>query len=339
MATYATSVPSAATDGQVRPSGDGRMDLFDIAKGVAIVCVVIFHVTDGYVRAGYLGQTDRYQFLYNCAYDFHVQLFTIIAGYFAYPKRTQWRYQVNRVTSLYWSYLLWSLFIVLLSKSFSSAVNTQLATGGMQTILFVPVLHMWYLLTLIVCTLGLFVVRGKWYFAGAAVLCLSVGVFTRGPFDCFYWFPFMLLGATLRHFRKLPPRNVRYFIVSCTLAFLGAWLAIQLDMNIRDWRFYWSNVAACYAVYYVCALITSPRMVKVLVFCGKASMAIYILHVIAGAGMRAVLHHLPHWVPTSVNMIACIAGAICLPLGVLLAARRLKIDKIVGLSPFSIVRT
>lgn len=315
----------------------GRLEYFDVAKGIAIICVVVFHDLGGYITAGLMRQTHLCRFLIDSAYNFHVQLFMIISGYFSFQKANQWKYQVNRVVSLYWSYLLWATLIIILSMSTNKSANKIYTIHDLQVVFWTPVLHMWFLHALIVCTVGLFFIRRRWHFIAAAGLCCVLGLYGGLLSGYGYWFLFMILGAYLKSVKQLPPLKMRFFLVSLAFAVAGVSLAERYDINIRDFRFIWSNLAACYSIFYLSTQLHSAKTVSVMAACGRASMPIYLAHVIVAATIRVSLKSI-HWIPVSVSEVICIVCSIATPWALYQFTKQLKLDKVVGFSGFTLIK-
>ena len=148
----------------------------------------------------------------------------------------------------------------------------------------------------------------------------------------------MLLGAYLKDVDRLPPLRGSYFIFSCMLAVVGVALAQRYSISIRDWRFFWSNLAACYAVFYLCAKLKSAKTISFFASCGMASMPIYLAHSIVAAAVRAGLHKAGRWFPGSVSIVVAIICSICIPWLLFRLTKRLKIDKVVGFSSFALLK-
>ena len=67
-----------AAQAERTPDSVGRDLGLDVAKGIAIACVVIGHVIRGFQSAGLLEYNLFLQVLDNFVYGFHVQLFFMI---------------------------------------------------------------------------------------------------------------------------------------------------------------------------------------------------------------------------------------------------------------------
>src|SRR5208283_5579897 len=87
----------------------GRIGYFDVAKGVSIALVAFFHTTGGFVSASIMDSPPALNFLNTMAYGFHVHLFFAISGYFSVRAARRGNSLRNRMLSLYYPYLLWSV--------------------------------------------------------------------------------------------------------------------------------------------------------------------------------------------------------------------------------------
>ena len=59
-----------------------RIAFIDVLKGVAIICVVLGHIVDGYYKSNlYSNQNHIFWMIFVIIYAFHMGLFFILSGY------------------------------------------------------------------------------------------------------------------------------------------------------------------------------------------------------------------------------------------------------------------
>ncbi len=58
-----------------------RLGFVDTVKGIAIICVVLGHIANGYLNSKIVPDTAVYQHIYNIVYSFHMPLFFLISGF------------------------------------------------------------------------------------------------------------------------------------------------------------------------------------------------------------------------------------------------------------------
>ncbi|WP_214624393.1 acyltransferase family protein [Sphingobium nicotianae] len=319
-----------------------RDHALDRAKGLAIFAVVLFHVTRGFVTAGLLPQTPGLRFADTLAYGWHVQTFLVIAGYLAFPRAALGRFQLRRQASLYYTYLLWSLITWLLLVPFASKVNTPLTWQDLFWIPVVPIQHFWFLLVLMAGTALLGLLRSGPLLLASAVLLLAIGhpsVFDDlGPANYslqiyFHGVPFVLIGGWLSQSGlRVVPAPWAALICAAALA-LAAWGANHkgAELGPMDVPFMLAGGYAVYVAAHYSARI--PRLAAALDLLGRHSLAIYILHVIAGAGLRIILVKLAPGLNTGIAMLLSLGAAVIGPIVAELIARRLGLAVLLGLDP------
>ena len=154
------------------PASVGRDLGLDVAKGIAIACVVIGHVIRGFQSAGLLEYNLFLQVLDNFMYGFHVQLFFMISIYIAYPKANSFLFQINRNSFLYYAYILWSLLSWVFGYAAGSAVNHRPELSQLYAIPYVPYAHFWFLLVLIITFIIAGVLRRTWLLIAGMIICV-----------------------------------------------------------------------------------------------------------------------------------------------------------------------
>ena len=322
-----------------------RDKALDCTKGIAILAVVLFHVTRGFVAAGELEDTPALRFADTLAYGFHVQTFFLIAGYLAYPKAWSTSFQIQRHATLYWSYLLWSGVSWGLAFAFANEVNNPLAISDLITIPFYPIQHFWFLLVLMGGTAMLCFLRsGPSLLLGAAA-CLtlapetirislgmtrSMGLLTLS----LGWLPFILIGAWLRHVELRPPATLAGGAVGVSILGIAAWAAVRSGFALTNEAAFPMILAGCYACYVAGSLASRMHLVAgLLARLGTDSLAIYLLHVIACAGVRIIIGKFAPDLPVTLAVMLSFGAGLAGPLLLLMAARRLGIAPLLGLGP------
>lgn len=106
MASHAISAP-------IRESSTGRDTSIDIAKGIAIIAIVLGHVQRGLTTSGVLDVRSAY-FLYSdrALYLVHLSVFAFLSGLFVQGgvrKSNRNQYLRSRVVLFLYLYVLWSL--------------------------------------------------------------------------------------------------------------------------------------------------------------------------------------------------------------------------------------
>jgi fucose 4-O-acetylase-like acetyltransferase len=319
-----------------------RLPSLDIAKGLAMLLVVIFHASQGLIVANMLPDSFGIRWVEKMAYGLHVQTFFLIAGYLSWPKIKNWQFQANRNVTLYWAYLLWASISAALSMfmpgaNHASDINTLLALP------FVPILHFWFLLALIAINLLLGLARNRigLYLLGTVALVWSATMPDVNQIACF--FPFAALGAILRDHGKLPAaRALPALLCLLVLAFVSYLLAtIQTDLNdIKRPEYIGVELGGIYFLYVLCEKIaqtrTLDRIGKGLGRIGEQSLTIYLSHGLFLVAARVVCKKIlagPLVGLQPMTWPLAVTAAIIGPLVMAQVLRRLNLSRLAGLEP------
>ena len=287
--------------------GSKRLDWIDIAKGIAIILVIVGHTVPNPSP------------LRHAIFSFHMPLFFILAGYTFRPK--PWRELLSgSVSRLLVPYVVLALAWQVPTFSMSGAPLTGGAlAGGLETLVFasgvdVPGLGVaavgmaWFLAALFTSRLLFnalvrlferYEIGVAWQGVACAVIAfcgLSVsrylGVYLPLDFDlsC-YIVLLMWVGYVVRQ-RKLEPcvqKPLLFVVVGVVWLILAALSGLELSSRRVD-GFVVATVAAVAGSYCVCWVSRALEKLKDvpvlgafergLVFCGQASLAIFAIHAV-----------------------------------------------------------
>ncbi|MBS0481111.1 MAG: acyltransferase [Proteobacteria bacterium] len=314
-----------------------RNPAFDVAKGMAMIAVVVSHVMRGAQGDGVIGDGSAFRLIDTLLYLVHVQLFLVISGYLAFPRANQPIAQRNRQISLGYSYFLWSV----LSLSAMIAVGQPLPESSIgasfAALFYAPIQHYWFLPVIMIGYGLLYVLRTPLTLGLTIAVCLvfrEVMGFSYYAVD--YYVTFYLVGALLRA-QPITMARPSTLTAICTAIFLGGAFVCQaaglvpptVPMTIPV------SLAACYAVYRgAVALVRLPRVANLLALAGRQSLPIYLAHVFFAAGSRdAIVAAIGTDYPVLILTVSFVAG-LAGPLVLVAIARRLKIERLVGFEPW-----
>lgn len=309
-----------------------RNEGLDVAKGIAIIFVAIFHATRGFEKAGILEASFALSVADTFAYGFHVQIFFLIAGYFTFPHARSMSFQFNRFVSLYYPYLLWSTVSWAMTYFMAGSVNRAYDLRDLAYIPIVPIQHFWFLTALIVSTVLLAFARTQMELSCLAILsavCFELGLGNEYGI-ILYFIPFMAMGAIMRIHGFLPSASVIAGMTGFAMLAAAAVIASVYSLRIRSTAFIPASLGGSYALYTFSSLIAPSRVGRTLMRVGKMSLVIYLLHVIIAAGFRAVLYKIVPTLNVWIGIALCLIPSIIFPMVIGKTATRLGCSQFLG---------
>ncbi len=279
-----------------------RLKYIDSLKGFAILCVVLGHVTDGYLSAGMYPSSKSMPIVHEVLYSFHMALFMIISGYLYYmayfdeggkPKKGRLYRQTLNLTVMYIVFsVAFGLFKVLCGRF----TNAKTSISDILLIAFKPISPYWYLYILIFYYLIFSVKRlcradNRLILAVSVVVSLLSFFVSTSLFELhrfMYFIFFFYLGIMCRKnnggFFENGAAAAIMFLVGATLLLLtltdtigdvmGASMIIALGISQALW----------------CAFKKLKPLGenRLLELCGRYCLEIYVLHCVFTSGARAV---------------------------------------------------
>lgn len=315
-----------------------RVDWLDLARGIGIVLVVAGHAERGLAAAGIARGAGWHLFDLGL-YTFHMPLFMVLAG-LNVPgslRRGPRAFVMAKVWTIAWPYVLWSLVQGVLGVELTGVTNGHAQWSALAMIAWRPISPFWFLYALMVFMIVTALVSPRlWLLAPLALagmvasqwldgdrighqLCYQAGFFAVG----------VLVSAPIRAL------DTRMALVILPLA-VALWCAALVMLPLTGDTPYlmpaslpaaWCGIAAALALSRLIA--RSPLLISL----GRASMTIYVLHILGTAGARAALirMHLPPHAAT--YWIICTAVGLGLPWLAHQGFGRMGVLPVLGLAP------
>ncbi|CEG52405.1 acyltransferase family protein [Stutzerimonas kunmingensis] len=276
----------------------------DYAKAIGIILVVYGHVARGVFNAGLPMDEARFVLVDSIIYSFHMPLFFFLSGLFFFDslqKRGRGGLIINKVDTIVYPFIVWSLLQGLFEVVLSNYTNGQVTLVEVFSLLWMPRAQFWFLYALFL----------------VSVVC----AFLYARADRRYFLPFVVLFGLLYVFQQdLTVNNMTRFILGNTVFFaLGVWFNevkafflarytqltlffgalfilgqylfhVTFDLNYADGGMAVLALATI-SIFFMIALSMWLGQFRVdwFLFIGVSSMTIYLMHVLAGSGVRVIL--------------------------------------------------
>jgi fucose 4-O-acetylase-like acetyltransferase len=328
----------------------------DIAKGFAILLVVLGHSLDGLLVSSFFPPTLSWPALSIFTLSlFVVPLFFAVSGHLAAGKhRSKGPTLIRLLSTIVYAYFFWSILKSLALLYLGRYTNTSTWIETVSHILWIPLVPYGFLYSLFLCHLGYMAIRR---FSQSTQLIIATAIFLAPQF-----FLSSITGAHLVIVVEIV-RGFFYFVlgaVSVTqLRQFGRWMAFSATILFILFAivYYQSQLSGAIAapaalpagVAGIVAALAWSRMLadsnnpiaslfaRPLAFCGRYSMSIYVMHIFFTAGIRIAIRQfdfvpsLPAALGTFIEIAAAGIAGILLPLGVNWIISKFDLDKWLGL--------
>jgi fucose 4-O-acetylase-like acetyltransferase len=314
----------------------------DVARGFGIALVVYGHTMRGLFGANIADGEGILLFVDRFIYAFHMPLFFFLSGLFlaARPGESAFGLIRRHVLKLGYVYVIWSTAQLALQVVMSDHTNSAVGWSSLWTILIVPPMQFWFVYALLVQALwlGLLDRAGVTPLVSlliAAVLFVTAPFVPLGSWSVLHharsFLPFTALGLLMgREGLGALSAQQRLPLALCAVAgFAAVTLAIDVaPEGLGETSDLPVSLAGVVAAVCLCALWSRAgsrigrHSSAVLAELGKCSLAIYVAHTIASAGVRIGLQKVMHVDdPLTHAVLGTIAG-LAVPVGLYRAARR-----------------
>lgn len=325
-------------------SDQNRIIWIDTLKGFATICVVLGHVVNGYMGAGFFsGQKQIMQSLYNGVYAFHIALLFALSGmtyriaYFRSDAngntviniREKLRRQTLNLTMIYVFYSIVMGVFKIISAEY---VNNLVSPVDLLFIWARPIYPYWYLYALIFYYIIFgFTLERAWMQNHPHIFLLAFAILSclDGVCDTHGWFqiPHIMKNMLFFYFgiRTAEDGATRWdltlIVVACSLA---------VFVLFRYYKQFYSVFSTVLAMGIVMLLIKLGSALPlcnhagILSFLGKHSLEIYVLHCFFTAGNRFFLPKLGitgFYASVIVNLISSVA----IPVIISIVSKKLKV--------------
>jgi fucose 4-O-acetylase-like acetyltransferase len=325
-----------------------RLDHLDIAKGIAIMAVVLGHVLRGLEPAGIIDDGYLYRAVDSALYAFHIPVFFVAAGA-VFSVRGQFGASLlRRAAMLLVPLVVWSWIEAGLTIAAGGAANRAAPTlVEALSYPWPPKSIYWFLFSLFFCqVVGEIVQRAVPATARTAVMLVLIpisGALAYLQFDNAVWtfrsflnLPYFLLGILIVERIRRGPHNPAIWFAAFAAALLFAAIDAALYELNGAVRIGIGLASGAGLIFAASALRDGP-VVRAIILLGRTSFAIYVAHLIFTAGTRIALMRVGI-VDPAIHIAAGLIAGVAIPLIAVLMARRLGLSQWLLLDPPDIGR-
>lgn len=315
----------------------------DYAKALGIILVVAGHVNRGLYSSGIYISKQFYILFDSIIYSFHMPLFFFLSGLFfatSIDKKGKKKFFIDKFDTIFYPYVLWSLLQGGIEVILSKYTNSKTELLDVLSFLLYPRAQFWFLYALLMIFIVAGIIYRKQTFYSSlpllVIISLAAYIFSN------------TIGSTL-HINYLT-NNAIYFFLGCLflkisgsiqprvdwkMLFIIAVVFITLEyifhitlkMNYADTGVF-TFVLACTGI----ALMTALSMrlaslnLKILEMIGTLSMAIYLVHILAGSGSRIILNKIFHIHNWYIHMLAGTLIGVSVPIAIYFIVKKYNIN-------------
>lgn len=325
-----------------------RFDWIDIARGIGIILVVLQHVYRGIVHSHLMQPSSGWQTEDYMVHSFHMPLFFFLAGLnveFSLAKGKR-RFLEGKLWTIVYPYFLWSLLQGSIQLALAKYINNAPSAHDLLHILWRPIDQFWFLYTLLLCHLAAALLpklRPTLLLITIAGFALSL--FVKPPtfliMQSLYMPLFYALGIVLAD-RVKNIAHISPFARYGGLLALWSGFAVVTLLAYRGGYPHWdclqilpSSFLGIAGTIWIAKYLRSAMgstIARWLIQLGKGSMAIYVMHVIAAAGIRVILKML-HVHPPMLHLLLGTMAGLLLPLLAQSLFKKFNLLSLAGLAP------
>lgn len=282
----------------------------DYAKGIGIILVVFGHVNRGLYSSGIYLSESVYHLMDSVIYSFHMPLFFFLSGLFfssSLNKKGKSKFLISKIDTIVYPYVVWSILQGSVGLVLSKYTNTPFEINDIIFILTQPRSQFWFLYALFMVFIVATVLYKKEIFNSTLptliVISAVLYVFQNSITSKFHFnyitgfMVFFLSGAmAVRYSSAISSVKISTTVgMLCLFALLEFHFHRYLGLNYTNIGFYSLLIALVSIGFIVCFSVVLSRASFVwLRRIGEMSMAIYLMHILAGSGVRIVLSRLLH---------------------------------------------
>jgi len=319
---------------------DNRDVWVDYAKAIGIILVVYGHVARGLHSAGMSIPIELYELADSIVYSFHMPLFFFLSGLFFYnslQKRDGISLINSKLDTIIYPYIIWSIMQGLIEVFLSDYTNGNVAYSEVFSLLWSPRAQFWFLYVLFICfciAIIIFSIKSKKMAIFAFLLSVLIYIYpsvlpNSQVFQLIaYNFVYFTFGIIFSLYFSADRLSKAFFVYLSVFGFILSQFVFHfiLGLNFTD-KGIESLLLAVISILFIVSL--SSRLAlkpnKLFIFIGTSSMAIYLMHILTGSGVRVVLEAFMGVDSFVYHLIVGVVVGVFLPLLALIIIKKLRI--------------
>lgn len=313
----------------------------DYAKAIGIILVVYGHAARGIHSAGLPIDETFFRIVDSMIYSFHMPLFFFLSGLLFYDslaKRGTGGFIINKIDTIVYPFILWSLLQGTVEVALASYKTHDVSFFEVLSFLWNPRAQFWFLHTLFcifVLSALIYSLMSKAYslvlLLALAVLFVISKALNMGPLIEYIAgnIVFFVFGIEFDGMREFFQRRYQSLAITFGVAFLaGQYIFHFVLKQTYDVGGGAVLMLATVSILFIVSLsmwLTKARW-KWMIFIGTSSMAIYLMHILAGSGVRILLTNIAGIRTASIHLIVGTVLGVTAPLLALVLIERFKLN-------------
>jgi fucose 4-O-acetylase-like acetyltransferase len=313
----------------------------DYAKAIGIILVVYGHVARGIYSAGLPIDASTFRMVDSIIYSFHMPLFFFLSGLFFYEsltKRGAGGLIVNKIDTIAYPFIIWSLLQGSIELALSNYTTHSTSYLDVLSFAWNPRAQFWFLYALFwvfVLSALIYSLVSKAY---SALLLLFFAVLFVVSKELHagvivYYIAgntvFFVFGIVFNDIKDFFERRCKALAMGLGIAFLAGQYIFHFVLGLTyDVVGVTALMLAAVSILFVVSLSMCLDKVRLewFMFIGTSSMAIYLMHVLAGSGARIILAKVAGVQAASVHLAVGTLVGITVPLLALTLIERYKLN-------------
>lgn len=320
-----------------------RYDWIDANKGLAIIIVVLYHVTIGLQASGMLVHDDILQYTWLAMTALATPVFFVMSGYFiekSLAKGGVKKFLATSAQYILYPYFLWAILQLAIKILFAQFVNTPVEEINFVTLLTAPPAQFWFLhalfLAQVMFILFYMLVNKHHLLVACAALLISWNVVEFSVIaDAIRSFGFLLVGTWMAKKKDLADTITPLPVIA--LALMGYVLSLVLYKEVMAPEGFdgVTNFVGGIAITFVASgLFIRYGAPKWFAFFGRYSMYIFVMHLLCLVPVR-VAYKMLGVDAVPLLILACTLAGIVLPVIAAMVIEFLGIERYLGIKRVS----